>query len=60
MSQKLPLGGFRRVGNKSKLNEDFIKNSNEKSDKDIFVKSMFSILKNYLSFTVIYNFNQKE
>ena len=60
MSQKLLVGGFRWAGNKSKFDEDFIKNLNEKNDKDIFLKSMFNILKKYMNFTVIYNFNQKE
>ena len=31
MLQKLPIGGFKSVRNKSKFNEDFIKNYNEDS-----------------------------
>ena len=48
MSQKLPVDGIAWVINKSKFNEDFIK------------IQMFNILKNYMSFTMIYNFYQKE
>lgn len=59
-SQKLNVGGFRWAGNKSKFDEDFIKNLNEKNDKDIFLNSMFNILKKYMNFTVVYNFKQKE
>ena len=37
MSQKLPLGGFKWVKNKSKFNEDFIKNYKGDSDIEYFL-----------------------
>ena len=33
MSQKLPVNNFERIEETSQLNEDFIKNYNEKSDE---------------------------
>ena len=51
MSQKLPVNNFESIKDTSKFNEDFIKNSNEKSDKG---------LKNYMNFVMIYHFYQKE
>ena len=38
MSQKLPIDGFKWVEDLSKFNESFIKNFNENSVKDIFLK----------------------
>ena len=38
MSQKLPIDGFRWVEDLAKFNESFIKNFNENSVKDIFLK----------------------
>ena len=38
MSQKLPVNNFKWVEDTSKINEEFIKNYNENSNKDIFLK----------------------
>ena len=38
MSQKLPVNNFKWVEDTSKINEEFIKNYNEKRKKDIFLK----------------------
>ena len=38
MSQKLPIGGFKREGKKLKYKKDFIKNYDEDSDKGYFLK----------------------
>ena len=55
MSQKLPLNNFEWIIDTSQVNEDFIKNYNEVM-KDIFLKLMFNILKNYMNFIMIYHF----
>ena len=60
MIQKLPVDGFKWKINMSKFNEDFIKNYDEDSDKDILLKYMFSILKIYMICRVIYCSYQKE
>ena len=57
--QRLPVGGFKWAKNESKFIEDFIKNYNEDSGKVFFLELMFSILKSYLNFTMIYRFHQK-
>ena len=38
VSQKLPLNGFKWVNNVSEINEEFIKNYDEITIKDIFLK----------------------
>ena len=38
MSQKLPVDGFEWVENTSQFNQDVIKNYNEKSDAEYFLK----------------------
>ena len=48
MSQKLPMNGFERVEDLSQFNENFIKNYEENSVQDIFLKQMQSIQMNYL------------
>ena len=48
MSQKLSLTTFEWFEDTFQLNEDFIKNSNEESDKEYFSKLIFSILRNYM------------
>ena len=62
MSQKLPVNGFKWVeeNNLSTFNESFIKNYDETMIRDIFLKQMLNILKNYLTFTKIYDSYQKE
>ena len=38
MSQKLPVNNFEQIEDSSQLNEDFIKNYNEGSDKGYFLE----------------------
>ena len=38
MSQKLPKNNFKWVEDTSRINEEFIRNYNETSNKDIFLK----------------------
>ena len=38
MSQKLPVNSFKWVKNTSKIDEEFIKNYDEDSDKGYFLK----------------------
>ena len=56
MSQKLPVNNFEGIKDTSQLNEDFIKNYNEESDEGYFSKFMFSTLKGYTNFIIIYFF----
>ena len=60
MSQKLPVDGFKWVKELFKFNKDFVKNQDENSNKDIFLKQMLSIQKICLIFIKIYHFYQKE
>ena len=61
MSPKLPVNNFEWIEDTSQFNEDFIKNYNEESDAGyIFLKFMFNILKNYMTFTMVYHFYLKE
>ena len=60
MLQKLPLNNFEWIKHTSQFNKDFIKNYDEKAMKDIFLKLVFNILKNYMTFTMIYFFYMKE
>ena len=47
--------------NKSyEFNKDFIKPIVKKVIKDIFLKLMFNILKDYMNFIMIYHFYQKK
>ena len=50
MSQKLPVNNFGWIEDSSQFNEDFIKTIMKKVMKDIFLKLMFNILKNYMNF----------
>ena len=62
MSQKLPVNNFEWIEDFSQLNKDFKKKKDCKKDmmkilmKDIFSKFMFNILKNSMSFTMVYHF----
>ena len=56
MSQKLSVNDLKWVEDIFELNEDFIKNYNDESDEDIFLKQMFSIMKVYIIFTMILPF----
>ena len=60
MSQKLPVNNFGWIEDTSQFNGDFIKTIMEKVMKDIFLKLMLNILKNYMNFIIIYDFDQKE
>ena len=51
MSQKLPVNNFKWIEDTSIM---------KKVTKDIFSNLMFSILKKYMSFIMIYHFYQKE
>ena len=59
MSQKLNGNNFKWVENISEFDES-LKNYNEESDQGYFLKLMFSILKTYINFTMIYLFCLKE
>ena len=59
MSQKLPVNNFDWIEDTSQFNEDFKITITKKIMKNIFLLR-FSILKNYMTFTMIYPFCQKE
>ena len=59
MLQKLPVNNFEQIEETSQFNEDFIKNYNDESDMDIFLKLMFNTQKN-MNFIMTYRFYQKE
>ena len=56
MLQKLPLNNFEWIKDTSQFNEDFIKIIMKKVMKAIFLELIFSILKNYMNFIMIYHF----
>ena len=60
MLQKLPVNNFAWIKDTSQFNKDFIKNIMKKVVKDIFLKLMFSFLKNYIDVIMIYSFYLKE
>ena len=60
MLQKLPLNNFEWIKHTSQFNKDFIKNYDEKAMNDIFLKLVINILKNYMTFTMIYFCYMKE
>ena len=60
MSQRLPVSGFKWVEDVSRIDEEFIKTMMKIVIKDIFLKQMLNILKNYIIYTVIYHFYPKE
>ena len=57
--QKREVNNFEWIENTSQFNVDFVKNCNEENDEGCFLKIMFSILKDYMSFIMIYNFYLK-
>ena len=59
MSQKLSVNNFEWIEDASQFNEDIIKNYNEEVIKDIFSKLVFTIIKTYVNFMMIYHFYQK-
>ena len=58
MLQKLQVNDFEWIENTSQVSEDLIKVNNE-IFLDIFLKLMFSILKNSLNFIMNYHFTRK-
>ena len=56
MPQKLPKNNFKWVEDTSRINDEFIKNYNENSNR----KEMLNILRNYMIYIVIYNFYREE
>ena len=53
MPQKLLVDIFMCVENTCQFSKDFLENYNEDTDEGCFLKLMFSILINYMSFTMI-------
>ena len=60
MSQKLPLGNLKSVGETSEFNKDFIKSYNDEIDDGCFLKDLHNFLKIYIIFTMIYSFFLKQ
>ena len=60
MSQKLLVNKFGWIEDTSQFNEDFIKNYNKEIDEGYFLKLMLNILKNYMTFIMIYHYYLKE
>ena len=60
MSQKLSVNKFESIAETSEFNEDFIKNYNKKTMKNIFLKLMINTQKNYMNFIITYHFYEKE
>ena len=60
ISQKLLVNNFEWIKDTSQYNEDFIKTIMKKVMKIIFLKLMFNILKNHMTFKMIYHFYLKE
>ena len=58
--QKPPVNNFEWIKDTSQFKEDFTKNNTEKSDYDIFSKLMLNILKNYMTFIMIYHVYQNK
>ena len=56
MSQKLSVNKFAWIEDTSQFNENFIKSYTEEAIKDIFLKLMLNIFKNYMTVTMIYHF----
>ena len=59
MLQKLPVNNFEQIEETSQFNEDFIKNYNDESDMDIFLKLMFNTQKN-MNFIMTSVFTRKK
>ena len=57
---KLPLNTFEWIKGTSQFNKDFIENYNEESDEGYFIEVMFSVMKNFMNFIMIYHFYRKE
>ena len=60
MSQKLPKNNFKWVEDTSKINEEFINNYNENSNKGYIIEVDVKYPKNYMIYIVIYHFYQEK
>ena len=60
MSQKLPENNFKWVEDTSRINEEFIKNYNENSNKGYILEVDVKYPKKFMSRIVIYNSYQEE
>ena len=60
MSQKLSVNNFKQIVDTFQFNKDFIKNYNKENDLRYFLKLLFSNLKIYILFIIIYLFCLKE
>ena len=64
MSKKLPADNFECIKDICQFNEEFINEQRvyvmKKFMKDIFLKLMFNMLKNYMNFLMIYDFHWKQ
>ena len=60
MSEPLPVDGFDRIKDLSKIDEDFIKNCDENSDKGYTLEVDVEYPKNLHNLQVIYHSYQKE
>ena len=60
MSQKLPVTSFKWVKKISRIDKDFIKTMMKIVIKDIFLKLILNIQKDYMCYIVIFHFYQKE
>ena len=60
LAQKVPVSGFKQVENMFQFNKDSVKAKAKTVIQDIFLKLMFSVLKNYMNFIIIYHFYQKK
>ena len=58
--EKLRVNNFECIKDTSQFNENFIKTIMKKLMKDISLKLMFNILKNYMNFLMFYRFYQQE
>ena len=58
MSQTFPINDFKWVEDISEFNQSFIESYNE--ENNIFLMLMFNILKNCMTFTMIYHFYLKD
>ena len=55
MWQKLPVNNLEWIEDTFQFNEDFINTTTKRVMKDIFLRLMFSILKNYMNLIMIYH-----
>ena len=56
MLRRLPVDGFKLVENTSKFNKSSQKTTMKMVMRDVFMKLMLNVLKNYMTLTMIYHF----